>query len=107
METGGITEQKSVVITKNTLINELVLNMDNEIPKEDVINLYNRLEKNLINHLSKANRNKKVTVKAFNGISFIAEFKPAEIRNNIEYKPDRITFKAKITTYLKRKLNGK
>ena len=107
MNNQSISKSKSIVINKNMLINELVLNMDNEIDKEDVIALFNHLEENIINHLQKANENKTVKVKLFNGISFIAEHKTALIKNGITYKPDRISYKANVTTYLRRKLNGK
>lgn len=107
MKNNTVEEPKNIVITKRMLINELVLNMDNEISEDDVYSLFSHLEENIINHLKKANANKKVTVKLFNGISFNAEHKDALIKNGICYKPDRITYKAKFTTYLKRKLNGK
>ena len=107
MNNQSISKSKSIVINKNMLINELVLNMDNEIDKEDVIALFNHLEENIINHLQKANKNKTVTVKLFNGISLIAEHKDALVKNGITYKPERICYKARVTTYLKRKLNGK
>lgn len=98
---------KTITFNRDMLINELVLNMEGIISKADVITMYNQLENNIINHLLQAAPNKNIKLKVFNGIYLLSQFIPDEYRKGSLYLEEHIRFKAKFTTYLKRRLNGK
>lgn len=98
---------KEITFSRDMLINELVLNMEGTINKADVIKMYNQLETNVINHLLQATPNKSIKLKVFNGIYLLSQYIPDEFRKGSLWLEEHIRFKAKFTTYLKRKLNGK
>ncbi len=98
---------KEITFSRDMLINELVLNMEGVINKADVIKMYNQLENNVINHLLQATPNKSIKLKVFNGIYLLSQYIPDEYRKGSLWLEEHIRFKAKFTTYLKRRLNGK
>lgn len=98
---------KEITFSRDMLINELVLNMEGVITKADVIKMYNQLENNVINHLLQATPNKSIKLKVFNGIYLVSQYIPDEYRKGSLWLEEHIRFKAKFTTYLKRRLNGK
>lgn len=98
---------KEITFSRDMLINELVLNMEGVINKADVIKMYNQLENNVVNHLLQATPNKSIKLKVFNGIYLLSQYIPDVYRKGELHLEEHIRFKAKFTTYLKRKLNGK
>lgn len=100
-------QSRMVTFTKQMLIDELVLQLDGTITPEDVKTLFRLLESNIIKHLGSATKKQSVKIKLFNGIYFSAEYQPATKPNELITIPEHIRYKAKITTYLKTKLNNK